>query len=506
MPSDRHPRSRRHPATGTAVAILDRDSWDGDTDNLVVVDPDARLVLFIPRDLWCPQLGDRVNAAWRLGGAAGLKAALAEHGVTIDGGLCLRRSASVRFLERVSVTVPVDRPLVFRYPLAPEERLRDGAKLVRFDPPRELLEGERLHQWLGARSLPDRHGSDLSRIPRQVILLRRLVEEGAPFAEMLDNGELLRSWGDGVIDTLRGVGPDWTFEILGGVHDALIDGKMVLVRDPSPAPVRLARAPLRRLRWGRARAMTARRRLRLIAVLAVRDEAAHLPSWLTNVAAQVDAIVALDDGSRDGSAEILRSHSSVAEVLANPIDRPRWDEVGNHHALVACALRHGAEWIVALDADERLERRFRDRVERAIRRGRARGIEAFALPVLDLWDSPHAFRVDGHWGSRRVPRLFRARADHDFDERPLHAAKAPLQARRRGEFPKAGARIYHLGMLSREDRTARRARYEALDPDRHWQPIGYAHLTDETGLRLRRVRALRAFAPLPGDGPATRPR
>src|SRR4051812_26875775 len=47
--------------------------------------------------------------------------------------------------------------------------------------------------------------------------------------------------------------------------------------------------------------MSRRRAVRMLALLAVRDEMAYLPGWLDNVAGQVDGVVALDDGSADGS-------------------------------------------------------------------------------------------------------------------------------------------------------------------------------------------------------------
>jgi hypothetical protein len=175
--------------------------------------------------------------------------------------------------------------------------------------------------------------------------------------------------------------------------------------------------------------------------------------------------------------------------------RPHWDERGNHRRLVAGGLRHGADWLLVVDADERVERRFRDRAERAITRGRLLGIEAFRVRMLELWDSPDEYRIDGPWAVKWPPRLWRARADHVFDDRQLHGVKAPLQARWRGRFPLADLRMYHLGMLSADDRQARRRLYEQLDPDARWQPgVGYAYLTDERGLDLRRVAWSRGFA------------
>jgi hypothetical protein len=230
--------------------------------------------------------------------------------------------------------------------------------------------------------------------------------------------------------------------------------------------------------------LPARRRVRILALVAVRDSMRFLPGLVANVAPHVDGIVALDDGSGDGSAGFLRERPEVLELLRVPSDRPVWDEMGNHRALVAAAVRHGADWAVCVDADERLERRFRKRAERVIGLARLTTHAAFSVYMRELWDRPDQYRVDGIWGRKTRARLFKVRADHEFDTRSLHGIKAPLQAH---PFRLADLVIYHLGMLTAADRAARRAWYEQADPDRRWQAIGYDHLTDESGLRLRRI-------------------
>jgi glycosyltransferase involved in cell wall biosynthesis len=235
--------------------------------------------------------------------------------------------------------------------------------------------------------------------------------------------------------------------------------------------------------------------MRLLALLACRDEMRFLPGYVANVGPQVDGIVALDDGSTDGSADFLAAREEVIELIRVPPERPRWDEVGNHRRLVAAGCRHGAEWLVCLDADERVERDFRARAERVIRRGGRLGLSAFAVRLRELWGSPDRYRVDDVWGRKAPVRLFEARTDHEFDERPLHSHKAPLQARGvRGAFPVADLEVYHLRMIDPQDRAARRKRYEEADPDARWQlDHGYAYLTDESGLELRPIAPARRF-------------
>jgi glycosyltransferase involved in cell wall biosynthesis len=237
------------------------------------------------------------------------------------------------------------------------------------------------------------------------------------------------------------------------------------------------------------------RRIRLLALLSARDEMRFLPGLMANLAPHVDGIVALDDGSTDGSGEYLEGRPEVVELLRSGPGRTGWDELGNHRALLAAALRRRADWVLCIDADERVEREFRRRAEAVIAAGEPLGHQAYAVRLRELWDSPDQYRADGIWGRKAVARLFRALPDHEFDERPMHAVKAPLQGKVDGEFPLADLELFHLRMIDREDRDARRRRYEEADPEARWQPgIGYAYLTDERDLELRKLEPGRSFS------------
>ncbi|MCU0305556.1 MAG: hypothetical protein MUC56_15990 [Thermoanaerobaculales bacterium] len=233
-----------------AVAVLDRDGWQSETDVLVVTDGSRRRLLWVPRDLWCDGLGDRVNTAFRRGGHELLRTALAEHGLAVDGCLVLRRSAVEEALADVVLTVPVPRRLEFWYPLTPTSRLEDGRKRVVFDPPAAELRGERVHQWLGARSQVHGAGSDLFRIARQQEFLRALLASPFDVARVLADPARVSAMPADVAASLRGVDLGWSFETLGGMAPALIDGKQVLVM----------RASRGRWWWGRQRVAGALRR------------------------------------------------------------------------------------------------------------------------------------------------------------------------------------------------------------------------------------------------------
>ncbi|WP_217576584.1 hypothetical protein [Mesorhizobium sp. GbtcB19] len=227
------------------VAILDRDNWDANADIIVVADVSRRQLTWVPRDLWSPLVSDRVNAAFALGGGTLLLDALAGLGFTAESAICLRRGATEAALASVSVRVPVGEPLDFWYPLIPTSRLEDGRKQVSFRPPGENLSGERLHQWIGARTMVNGEGTDFHRMRRQIVFLRALVAQGFDFHQALKDPALVRITGEDPLPLLARVSANWRMRVHDWVDDAVIGGKMVLVpRKPKP----WWRRQLRRLR------------------------------------------------------------------------------------------------------------------------------------------------------------------------------------------------------------------------------------------------------------------
>jgi len=212
----------------TIVAVMDRPGFQANTDILVLVQPGVQRLLWVPRDLWCETLQDRINEAYKAGGPGLLGRALHEHGLQADHSLCLTRTATEAALEGIEVTVPVPARMEFSYPLTPASRIEDGSKQVTFIPPAEVLRGERIHQWIGARG-----GSDLHRIERQKVFLRRLLEIRFDFDRVMRSPEEYQLSGPEALEDLNLVRQDWAFETLSPIVPQEIAGKKVLVR-PRP--------------------------------------------------------------------------------------------------------------------------------------------------------------------------------------------------------------------------------------------------------------------------------
>jgi len=216
------------PPVATVVTVMDRPGWAARTDNIVIVDPAAERLLWVPRDLWCERIQNRVNTAFARAGHRGLIDALAEHDLIVQNSVCLCRDAVEYALADVEVTVPVDREQTYWYPLVPHGRIQDGRKVIRFSPPAEKLRGERIHQWIGARFGYGWAATDFDRIANQQTLLKCLWDD-FDFGRVIENPDWVSASSPEAYDDLRSARPSWPFDTFSNVYPRTIAGKSVLV-------------------------------------------------------------------------------------------------------------------------------------------------------------------------------------------------------------------------------------------------------------------------------------
>ena len=187
----------------------------------------ARRLLWVPRDLWCAELGQRVNKAYALGGHEQLIGALSEHEIAAEHSVCLRPDGIRPALEGVAIRVPVREELELRF----------AGEWMRFDPPDEDLSGERIHGWIGGRQLRGEASQgwlpDLDRIARQQELVAMALADGLDFARFLESGLPVQVSDPAALDELSGVRWDWAYATL-DVTPAEMQGKEVLLRAPAP--------------------------------------------------------------------------------------------------------------------------------------------------------------------------------------------------------------------------------------------------------------------------------
>lgn len=245
--------------------------------------------------------------------------------------------------------------------------------------------------------------------------------------------------------------------------------------------------------------------MKVFCLIAVRNEERYLPGFLHHMRDAVDGIIALDDCSTDRTRAILRDEPRVVSILTE--DRagpPHANETSNRHRLLVEAKRLGAQWVLCADADERFEARFLARLRAEAEAGERSGKPVRCVRIVNLWNSPRHFRVDGRNRPRWTPRMFKLPAE--LPERPpvLHRPWFPVEL---DAAPKAYANAYlfHLRMIDRSERQARFEKFRIIDPQNRHQPVGYQHLVDETNLAVRPVLPWRTYVDLPRSDPAADP-
>jgi glycosyltransferase involved in cell wall biosynthesis len=237
--------------------------------------------------------------------------------------------------------------------------------------------------------------------------------------------------------------------------------------------------------------------MNIFGLIAVRNEERYLPGFLYHLAPYVNGIIALDDCSTDATEDILRLEPKVISILRE--QRPglaHAHEASNRHRLIEEAARLGADWVLCADADERFEERFLRRLRTEACIGDERNAPVRLLQLVNLWNSRDHYRADGLCQPRWSARMFRLPATITCRDPGMHQPWFPPEMQ---DSPRANmcANLYHLRMIERRDREARFEKFRSVDPDNDDQAIGYDHLIDEVGLKLKRIPLGRGYVDLP---------
>jgi tetratricopeptide (TPR) repeat protein len=207
---------------------------------------------------------------------------------------------------------------------------------------------------------------------------------------------------------------------------------------------------------------------RISLCLIVRDEERFLPGCLASVAGAVDEIVVADTGSTDRTVEIARA--AGANVVHHA-----WNDdfsVARNAALAAAS----GDWILLLDADERLAPGAGEALREAVRQG------GFHCGLLRLTDANHLEAtpeavLDGSAALREpvwLARLFRRTDDLRWEGR-VHEHVNTWLAAHGGRATLVEADIVHYGAVpslrrdnGKDERNLRLLRREVQESPDNW--------------------------------------
>ena len=124
----------------------------------------------------------------------------------------------------------------------------------------------------------------------------------------------------------------------------------------------------------------------------VRDEADIVAAMIEHHLSQgVDVFIITDNGSIDGTTEILRDYEArgVIELRHDPVHRKQQSVVVTAMARDAYTV-HGADWVINADADEFFVPVDRARTLKSVLSNTPKAIQSFLVPVVNLTGAPAA--------------------------------------------------------------------------------------------------------------------
>lgn len=185
-----------------------------------------------------------------------------------------------------------------------------------------------------------------------------------------------------------------------------------------------------------------------------KNEQEDLPGLLSNVLCWADELVVVDDGSTDGSLEILAAHGDRVMVVEHPFD-PRQGFAGQRNAGIDAAR---SDWLLHMDADERVPHELKREVDAAIATNtnvayRYRRLNFFLhRPMrwggLQRWNAPQLARKGWH------------RFEGHLHERCVILAPASAV----GQLT---APMWHLNDAGFDERLRKNAQYAELEANRY---------------------------------------
>lgn len=171
-------------------------------------------------------------------------------------------------------------------------------------------------------------------------------------------------------------------------------------------------------------------------------------------------------------------------------------------ALIDAGIRVG-DWVYVTSPDERLEDRAKDVIPTLLNRN-----VNYVFNLCEMW-TPNQYRVDGIWGNKKRPRLYRFEHNQRFSNKRIQQAPIPLNGKQKVNID---LNIYHLKMIDPESRINRveaykktdpnyiyqkrgNGRLKSIDPDGKFDKMGYDYLIDEQGMILKEIEQGRGYTP-----------
>jgi len=197
---------------------------------------------------------------------------------------------------------------------------------------------------------------------------------------------------------------------------------------------------------------------KLVAMLRVKDGILFIDEWLRRMSSLVDEIVVVDNGSTDGTLEILQRHPKVVAIA-----RTEGFEEGRDKILAyQLARERKPDWVLWLDVDEFFEGR--------LTRGKLEKMMTSKLVTRYFFRRFHFHKDHNHFEARLDKLIYTSRPDRVLWKEQPCGYFQPLRIHNglvqgiRGLPWISNIRIKHLGAVNRDYLNRKTNVYLSIDP------------------------------------------
>jgi hypothetical protein len=211
----------------------------------------------------------------------------------------------------------------------------------------------------------------------------------------------------------------------------------------------------------------------IICLLQVRNEADIINETLAYLDELVDGIILLDDDSTDNTYELAVSSKLLCKGKKEA--KAKFDDLANRNLLLEMASFYKSDWLLFLDADERLHKQY-NKLREIIKNTKADVLE---FKCVHVWNDPQKYRVDipeGVDGIMSRPRMFRHKGWMQiYANREIYFPAVPF-FKNMASVPIV---IVHYGLMNVTVRERKYELYKKQDKDGAKQGYTYEYLLDK---------------------------
>jgi len=200
--------------------------------------------------------------------------------------------------------------------------------------------------------------------------------------------------------------------------------------------------------------------MKLVAQLRVKNGILFIERWLKRMNDLVDEIVVVDNGSTDGTLEILMQHNKVVKI----VQTKDFHEGRDRLLLYQCALAQKPDWLIHLDVDEIFEDSLTREIINSFMNNKS--VNKFYFRHFDMHKDEEHFeaRWDKLLAQSCPSRLMWRNQENGYIlNRKIHVSSIEGI---KGKSKTTRYRLKHLGTLDREYLKNKVANYIEIDPKR----------------------------------------